>query len=182
MPTVSSDTVSRTSFWFSLHLFYVGDKEMLCDWPQILHYVLYSQLISLILTFEKFPESIFNLVWTGLPKRKCDLCHVILDQPLQSPGSLPRGSPTPPTGHSFFFAQEPNSPLSGRHQKLLCMDASPSSQTRGPSGSYSQSSWLKEGCRTQVSDAEWGCGAGVSGGSVISFQPLCRHEAGVLGG
>lgn len=27
----------------------------------------------------------------------------------------------------------------------------------------------------------WG-GVGVSGGSVISFQPVCRHEAGMLGG
>lgn len=85
--------------------------------------------------------------------------------------------------HNCLLAQEPNSPLNGQRLRLLCMDASPSSQTSGPLGSYSPSLWPKEGCRTQVRDAERRCGAeGVSEGRVISFQPVCRHEAGMLGG
>lgn len=49
--------------------------------------------------------------------------------------------------------QEPNSPLSGRPQRLPCTAASPSSQTSGPSASYSPSLSLKAECPIQVSNA-----------------------------
>lgn len=77
--------------------------------------------------------------------------------------------------------QEQSSPLSGRLQRPLCMDASPSSQTSGLSGFYSLSSSQKAECPTRVSEGDerwWGGRNGQGGVSGWSYQlSVCRTSS-----
>lgn len=133
----------------------------------------FNPSLSLSSWFLKFLLGPFSILFEP-DCQKSDLCHVVLchdsfcdvlaakrnvikacwEVVLRPLVVLPHNCP--------LLAQEPNSQLNGQRPRLLCMDASPSSQTSGPLGFYSLSLWQKEGCRTQVSE---GVGQGRGGGS-----------------